>query len=323
MAATMMMGLPALALQSRLEQMDSEPPSWAAYLPPAMLAHIREVQTAGSCAGLPCWTKCRGRIWEMSQDPVGCREIQRAFESASTETEREALAAELQGHVCEAMRCPHANYVLQKCVSVMRPASLQFIIDELTLKSPGMVTFAARHKYGCRIIQRLLEHCLPAQVQNLADRLLDDAVATSLHPYGNYVMQHLVEHGTSEQRRFLSRLLQEHADVVGSDAHAGAVVGKAMTFGSRADQADLARALTRPPGLLPCMARNRHGYSAARATLRVLEGADYVEACRQILAEEPSLRSSRYGQLVLSCLKQENQRRAVQRPMAAAAMGGA
>merc|ERR1719191_966809 len=118
------------------------------------------------------------------------------------------------------MRCPHANYVIQKCISVMRPANLQFIIDELALGSPGMVTYAARHKYGCRIVQRLLEHGLPAQVQKLAERLLDDAVATCLHPYGNYVMQHLVEHGTPAQRSRLSLVLQQHAEVLGSDAHA-------------------------------------------------------------------------------------------------------
>merc|ERR1712187_10023 len=117
------------------------------------------------------------------------------------------------------------------------------------------------------------------------------------------------EHGTSAQRKHLSLLLQQHVAVLGSNAHAGAVVGKAMTCGSRADQADLARALISTPGLLTTMARSRHGHIAAKAVLHVLEGADHEEACRLIYTEESSLRSSRYGQLVLSSLKQDKQQR--------------
>merc|ERR1719401_938044 len=83
-----------------------------------------------------------------------------------------------------------------------------------------------------------------------------------------------------------------------------------MTFGSRADQADLARALTEVPGLLPCMARSRHGHTAAKSVFRVLDGIHREDACAQIYAEEPILRQSRYGQLVLSSLKLDNQKRA-------------
>merc|ERR1712187_237949 len=132
------------------------------------------------------------------------------------------------------------------------------------------------------------------------------------------------EHGTSAQRKHLSLLLQQHVAVLGSDAHASAVVGKALTCGSRADQADLARALISTPGLLTTMARSRHCHTAAKAVFRVLEGAEHEEACRLIYTEESSLRSSRYGQLVLSSLKQEKEKRTMRLHTATfASIGGA
>merc|ERR1719436_1102020 len=107
------MGLPARALQMRL-QWESEPPSWAAYLSAETLERVRAQTMVSSdsqlAGGAGCSDRLRGRVWELSQDAAGCREIQRAFDSAATEVDREMLAAELRGHVYEALRCPHANY---------------------------------------------------------------------------------------------------------------------------------------------------------------------------------------------------------------------
>ena len=56
------------------------------------------------------------------------------------------------------------------------------------------------HPYGCRVIQRILEHCTPAQTQPLLDQLhmrVDQLVEDQ---YGNYVIQHVLEHGRPEDR---------------------------------------------------------------------------------------------------------------------------
>mmetsp|Transcript_46737 Transcript_46737/g.99847 ORF Transcript_46737/g.99847 Transcript_46737/m.99847 type:complete len:384 (-) Transcript_46737:117-1268(-) len=262
-----------------------------------------------------------GRVWALAQDPQGCRDVQAAFEAADSEEERAALASELRGHTCEALRCPHANYVLQKCIAMMSAHRLDFVVDELAAKGPGTVAYSARHKYGCRIVQRMLEHCLPSQVQGIAEHLLQDAIGTCLHPYGNYVMQHLLEFGTAEQRSRLTRLLLQHIAVVGADPHACAVVGKAMTYGARGDQVSLARGLLLVPGLIASMARSRHGHVAAKLILNVLEGPELEEACSQLLADADCLRNSRYGQLVLASLKSEGPGRS-KRAHAVAAGGG-
>lgn len=108
--------------------------------------------------------------------------------------ERFTLALELQGHVLAAARSACANYVLQKIIQVLRPQACQFIIDEI-MKTPADVPILARHQYGCRILQRLLEHCQAQQMEGLVKLLLEDATALVRHNYGTFVMQQIFDFG--------------------------------------------------------------------------------------------------------------------------------
>uniref|UniRef100_A0A7S0BCI0 PUM-HD domain-containing protein n=1 Tax=Pyrodinium bahamense TaxID=73915 RepID=A0A7S0BCI0_9DINO len=234
-----------------------------------------------------------GRVWKLSQDPVGCQEVQRAFEEAASEDDRVAIAVELRGHVWEALRCPHANYVLQKCIVTMTPQHTQFVIDELGRRGRGGACQAARHCFGCRIVERLLERCPPAQVQRLTEALLDDALALSAHRYGNYVVQHLLEHGTPAQQQHLAALLAENAQVLGANCYTSAVLIKALSWGPPEGQVLLARALLSVPGLFSTMARTRHGRLAAKLVLKVLEVPGELDsAVRHLTTEAASFRAS-------------------------------
>eukprot|EP00425_Heterocapsa_triquetra_P047058 CAMPEP_0195074424 /NCGR_PEP_ID=MMETSP0448-20130528/17536_1 /TAXON_ID=66468 /ORGANISM="Heterocapsa triquestra, Strain CCMP 448" /LENGTH=223 /DNA_ID=CAMNT_0040106677 /DNA_START=15 /DNA_END=683 /DNA_ORIENTATION=- len=212
-----------------------------------------------------------GYVWKLSRDAEGCRAVQNALEGAGSDQARAVLAAELRGHIWEALRCPHANYVLQKCITTMRPQASQFIIDELQRRGPGAATQAARHRFGCRILERLLEHCLPSQVRGLVEALVGDAVSLASHPYGNYVVQHILEHGAPDQQARLAGLFADHVLMLGSDSYASAVVAKALTHGSQEGRVGLAQALLKAPGLLPAMAHTRHGHVAAKFVLQLVE----------------------------------------------------
>lgn len=48
---------------------------------------------------------------------------------------------------------------VQKCIECVEPAALQFIINAFA----GQVYALSTHPYGCRVIQRILEHCTPDQ----------------------------------------------------------------------------------------------------------------------------------------------------------------
>merc|ERR1712023_615144 len=86
----------------------------------------------------PPSNEIRGRVWTLSQDPEGSRAVQHAFEDADAK-ERESLARELQGHIADAMQCPHANHVLQKCTSLLEPEFLQMFIDEIAREGPQAI----------------------------------------------------------------------------------------------------------------------------------------------------------------------------------------
>jgi len=182
-----------------------------------------------------------GRVWSLSQDRRGCWDLQLAFEAMQSESERISFVNEFCGHIMSAVRCPHANYVLQKCIALTRPHHIQFMIDEISSKGVKAIANIARHKYGCRIIQRLLEYCKVAQVKGLVDALISDAVVSCEHPFANYAMQHILEYGADDQRRCLTQLLVQSASRVASNVHAMAVVRKAMKYASHEEQYRLAK----------------------------------------------------------------------------------
>jgi len=51
------------------------------------------------------------------------------------------------------------------------------------------------HPYGCRVIQRILEHCNLEQTSAILDELLSNIEPLLQDQYGNYVIQHVLEHG--------------------------------------------------------------------------------------------------------------------------------
>lgn len=51
------------------------------------------------------------------------------------------------------------------------------------------------HPYGCRVIQRILEHCNETQKRAILDELLQSTEKLVVDQYGNYVVQHVLEHG--------------------------------------------------------------------------------------------------------------------------------
>lgn len=48
------------------------------------------------------------------------------------------------------------------------------------------------HPYGCRVIQRILEHCLPEQTASILEELHQNTEQLIQDQYGNYVIQHVL-----------------------------------------------------------------------------------------------------------------------------------
>jgi hypothetical protein len=65
------------------------------------------------------------------------------------------LIRELEGNVLKCVKDQNGNHVIQKAVERVAPEHIKFIIDAFY----GQVYSLATHPYGCRVIQRIFEHC--------------------------------------------------------------------------------------------------------------------------------------------------------------------
>jgi pumilio RNA-binding family len=79
----------------------------------------------------------------------------------------------------------NGNHVIQKCIEVLGSEELQFVIDAFV----GQVKELSTHPYGCRVIQRILEHCCDTQKFGILDEILVNIDGLIQDQYGNYVVQ--------------------------------------------------------------------------------------------------------------------------------------
>eukprot|EP00443_Scrippsiella_acuminata_P057279 CAMPEP_0115536586 /NCGR_PEP_ID=MMETSP0271-20121206/87853_1 /TAXON_ID=71861 /ORGANISM="Scrippsiella trochoidea, Strain CCMP3099" /LENGTH=516 /DNA_ID=CAMNT_0002969283 /DNA_START=57 /DNA_END=1605 /DNA_ORIENTATION=- len=306
-------GTPLRALRERLEGTDVEECPWLGYLPVRYRENLQIKQASFKNAAAERLTGVAlvdrpviGRVWTLSQDAVGCRDVQRALEGAGSDVARQAIALELHGRVWEALHCPHANHVLQKCILTLRPEASQFIVDEL---GQGRVLLAAQHKYGCRIVQKVIEFLTVGQTIELVERLLQEVQKISRHAYGNYVIQHLLQHGTRQQRERILKTIACDVRGFAMDPYGVAVIGAVLQHGSAFEKCELSAALVaEDEKLLLSMACLRLGHSNIRWVLDALSPEAQLKAMQHLRSQASVLRSSRFGRQVLEHLQTDAQR---------------
>ena len=225
----------------------------------------------------------RGRVWALAQTAHGTWVVQNALDAASDDRSRLQLVHELKSHTWEALRCPHANFVLQKCVTTVRASAAQFIVDELLAPGPGAIVWAARHQYGCRVVQRILEHLSAPQIAVVVQELVAQGAQLSRHPYGNYVIRSLLEHCPGDAPRAVSLAMGLDIETTMRSRYGKAVLADALTFAAEEDQLALARALVVDGAWLHRgRSGNRHLLTIARRMAEMLP-ADQVQRMRDSL----------------------------------------
>jgi len=254
---------------------------------------------------MPSAVVVQGLVVQLSMDQDGCRLLQSALECGDG-SERAAMAMEFYGHVCDAVESPHAHHVLQRIVELMPPSSVSFIIRELHSKwSPA---FVARHRFGCRVLERVIEHfpACPragAELAYFLESVIQDASFHCFHSFSTFVMQHILEYGSVAQQRAIVRSLSLDLWHAALDMNAVGVLDKALSFQPFDDQVALASAILDCEGLLTRMALSRKGLPVARRLLRVIDGANLEQARRQLSGDASKLARSKGGKALLSAAK--------------------
>lgn len=251
------------------------------------------------------------KAFQLSMDQDGSRLVQAALQACDQKVQL-SIIADLQGHVCEMISSPHANHVLQRIIELLPPGAVGFIFSEMAAKwSPD---FVAKHKFGCRVLERMIEH-FPSELAfpewaHFLDRLLDNAGPHCYHSFATFIMQHLMEHGTEKHRRKIAAAVTQELERAASDSHASGVLDKALCFLPPEEQVNLSSKILEIEGLLARMIiANR---PAAERLLRVASGPLMVEAHRQLTVAfpDPTARTkalkSVFGSGKIPCLEEDS-----------------
>ena len=95
------------------------------------------------------------------------------------------------------------------------------------------------HPYGCRVVQRILEHCTNSQKSVLLDELRLCCIELVQDQYGNYVIQHVMQHGWENDRAILIREVQEHLLEFSQHKFASNVVEKCLQYSNKKDRDEM------------------------------------------------------------------------------------
>lgn len=229
---------------------------------------------------------------------VSCRAAQLVLEEASS-ADATQLAWGLQGHVRRAVQSKFANYVLQKIVEILPIARLAFVVEELQ----GFANGAARHRFGCRILCRILEHTTPGDrtTDTLIEELLAKADELCSHAFGSYVIRHILEFGLPEHKHRVTVALLPRAAVHAKHKLGSHVVEAALQACSQRDQLALVHALLSDTEELKAVASN---VSGRHVVLRLLSMGPEIRqgSVEALLRIEPQLRASKGSKDVLQAL---------------------
>ncbi|GMH45313.1 hypothetical protein BSKO_13270 [Bryopsis sp. KO-2023] len=243
----------------------------------------------------------KNNMMYLTEDVCGCRVAQAAIQYFD-EDDSTALARELDGNLTECIRSRNGNHVVQACIVHLPASRLGFMMDFFADK----VKHLAVHPFGCRVLQRILEHCNDEKAKSkVIQAIIKDSEALAMDQYGNYILQHALVHGNEAER---SAIVQEVAPkVVSLSCHkyASNPVEKCLAKGSTGDVNLLissALAGEKDSEGVRVMAKDRFGNYVVQRMLKMADEAQRKDITSRLDSVE-MLRSSPFGRAVAGFLE--------------------
>jgi len=223
-------------------------------------------------------------VLELALSQFGCRLVQKLLDTLGN-VGRDRLVAKLAPSTVSLYESPYGNHVLTKVIQVMPSAALTTIIEQVECKGYWEV---ARHSFGCRVLERLIENCKEDQMRGVIDRLVGSAEELCRHKFGNFVIQHLLEHGEEHRRAAVVERLLPRIAYLSMHRTACHVVQRALNYGGAEGQMAIVRALLNAQGSnnLAVVAASRYG-SYVVEELAHLRCTWVVDEVRRHLTEAP------------------------------------
>ncbi|KAG6818099.1 hypothetical protein H0H87_000003 [Tephrocybe sp. NHM501043] len=198
-----------------------------------------------------------GRIESLSSQTYGCRVVQKAIECVLPD-QQASFVKELEPHVLRCVKDPNGNHVIQKLIERVSPENLGFIHI-----FRSNVYDLATHPYGCRVLQRCLEHHSEEYSRPLMDDLLKYAMSLMQDQYGNYVMQYVLEKGKPHDKVLVISKLTGQILVLARHKYASNVVEKAFVSADTETRRKLIDEIlvVRPDGVTPITGMMKDQYA--------------------------------------------------------------
>ncbi|KAG5185401.1 armadillo-type protein [Tribonema minus] len=171
----------------------------------------------------------RGRVYSMSGDQMGCRQLQYMLGDGGPEVAT-AILAEVQDHLADLMTDPFGNYLFQK------------LLEHVSDDERASVVFAVAHRltmsgmslHGTRSVQKVVELARsPTERAAVVQALENSVVDLATNPNGNHVIQRVLQHFSAEgDSMFVYAALERSCFEVATHRHGCCVVQRALDAAS-------------------------------------------------------------------------------------------
>jgi len=197
----------------------------------------------------------QGHLLRLSSQSYGCRVVQKAFEVLD-EDHLPDMLQEFHHSVLSCIRDQHGNHVIQKCIEVVCNKSQQaiqngdmerakhlrqqidFIIDDIMRNMRSI----SCHPYGCRVVQRLLEHCDQDKRLAVLDELQKSYAILLTDRFGNYVIQNVSQFGRCSDRDSILQIIVNTGLLgLAQQKFASNVIEKLLKYGNSFQQRAIVR----------------------------------------------------------------------------------
>jgi pumilio RNA-binding family len=250
----------------------------------------------------------KNHVLSLALHMYGCRVIQKTLENVAPEQQHDVIN-ELRGHVLKCVKDQNGNHVIQKIIEKVSESEVQFIVDAIVSRDKttekSHVYDMSTHPYGCRVIQRILEHCNGAQCAGVLNEMHVYIKTFVTDQYGNYVVQHVLEHGTEHDKQRIMDAMRGNVLKYSQHKYASNVIERCLREGSNSQRTHVIEEILgeENSNTLEAMMRDQF---ANYVVQRMFDVADERTKHQMIISIKPhiaSLKRYNYGKHIISKLE--------------------
>ncbi|CAJ1960973.1 unnamed protein product [Cylindrotheca closterium] len=274
----------------------------------------------------------QGEVLELSLQMYGCRVVQKALETLD-EPSLLNLLPEFHNNVLSSIHDQNGNHVIQKWIQVVSQLSkgalangdgetaaffneqIDFIVDDVLRN----VASLSCHPYGCRVFQRILEHCVEPDKSRALDEIMECHRTLLDDQYGNYVIQHVLQYGRhGDREQILHFVLENGLLFLSRQKFASNVVEKLLKYGTDSQRKAVVREMLKivaettggmSPNDVGCsvvllMVRDAYANYVVQTTLDVIsESQEKVQLLEELRSHSDELKSYTFAKHIVMKLE--------------------